>query len=206
MQNAVKINELPYSSGLMSQSFWFAEMKKLAQLKREGRTTDEIKKMCVEDNYFGAPNAYRAGRMFGYLNKRLTMMDEELTEHFCQSDVSCQKLINLLLILQGDRLFFEFVNEVYREKILLGQMYIEDSDVNVFFSQKEMQAEEVQSWKDTTKKRLKSNYFNFLTDANLLSLVQKQRVITPPLPDTELTEYLTDNGLSALLKAVTGVN
>ena len=64
-------------------------------------------------------------------------MDEALTALFLAADLKTQKLINLMMFLVSDRLFFEFVNEVYREKIQLGQMVLEDQDGNVFISRKE---------------------------------------------------------------------
>ncbi len=49
-----------YSAGLMSQSFWFIEFKKIIKLLHEGRTEDEIKALCLEENLFGAAKEYRA--------------------------------------------------------------------------------------------------------------------------------------------------
>ena len=43
------INELPYSAGLMSQSCWFVEFKKIVQLISAGKTDDEIKAECLEN-------------------------------------------------------------------------------------------------------------------------------------------------------------
>lgn len=48
------IDAVAYSSGLMSQSFWFLEFKKAVRLRQEGLNYDEIKKKCVEENLFGA--------------------------------------------------------------------------------------------------------------------------------------------------------
>ena len=43
-------------------------------------------------------------------------MDKTLIDLFCTSDLATQKVINLIAILRSDRLFFEFMFEVYREK------------------------------------------------------------------------------------------
>ena len=37
-----------YSAGLISQSFWFIEMKKLIKLIDDGKSEQEIKKLCIE--------------------------------------------------------------------------------------------------------------------------------------------------------------
>lgn len=172
-----------YSSGLVSQSFWFIEMKKIIKLISEGRDEQEIKKMCIDENLFGAAKEYRAKRIYGYLWKRVKELDEGMIELFLNSDLQTQKLINFIAVLKVDRLFFEFVYEVYREKSILGALNIEDADVNIFFKNKEIQSEEVAKWTDVTKKRLRSAYMNFMLDANLLTIVEKEKNITPPIMD-----------------------
>ena len=124
----IPIYELPYSAGLMSQSCWFVEFKKIVQLIAAGKTEEEIKSECLENNLLGAVKEYRAKRMYGYLINRASMLDDELVRLFMESDLATQKVINLIAILRGDRLFFEFVYEVYREKALLGQHILEDSN------------------------------------------------------------------------------
>lgn len=195
-----------YSAGLMSQSFWFLEFKKAVRLKRDGLDYDEIKKKCMEENLFGAAKEYRALRMAGYIITRIKVMDDTLIELFHSSDLATQKFINLIAILRTDRLFFEFVYEVYREKVILGVESMEDTDVNVFFTRKETQSEIIAGWKDSTKKHLRSCYLNFMTDANLLTVVKKKKIITPPILDIALERYLHSVGEEAMVKALTGVN
>ncbi len=197
---------LIYSAGIMSQSFWFVEFKKYLKLLSEGLSPEEIKISVTEKNLFGAPNAYRAKRIFGYLSNRADYIDREGIDLFFASDPATQKLLNLICVLRQDRLFFEFVNEVYREKIILGMQTLELSDANIFFRNKEIQSETVAGWTDATKRRVQSCYFNFLTDANLLTVADKKKTITPPLLDPALEHYLETSGDTSILKAITGVS
>ena len=195
-----------YSAGLMSQSFWFIEFKKVVKLISNGKSDEEIKSICIEENLFGAAKEYRAKRMCGYILNRAKRLDQTMIDLFFNSDLNTQKIINLITILKGDRLFFEFMFEVYREKVILGIPIIEDTDLKVFFSTKEAQNEYVALWKDTTKKHLRTNYMTYLVDANLITIIDKQRTITPPILDIALERYLEANGESAIIKAITGVN
>ena len=95
--------------------------------------------------------------------------------------------------------------EVYREKNILGVNVIEDSDVNIFFKNKEIQSEDVAAWSDVTKRRLRSIYINYLIDSNFLTVVEKRKTITPPILDISLERYLEANGDDTILKAITGV-
>lgn len=195
-----------YSAGLISQSFWFVEMKKFINLINDGESEEEIKKICIEENLFGATKEYRAKRIYGYIRNRARNLDKTLIEMFCTSDLATQKIINLITVIKSDRLFFEFMLEVYREKIILGIPTIEDSDVNIFFRNKEIQNEDIALWTDTTKSKLRSVYFNYLTEANLLTAADKKKAITPPILDTALDGYLNTCGESAVIKAITGVD
>ena len=194
-----------YSSGLVSQSFWFIEMKKIIKLVSEGKSEQEIRKICIEENLFGAAKEYRAKRIYGYLWKRIETLDETMIELFLASDLQTQKLINLIAVLKVDRLFFEFIFEVYREKSVLGVPNIEDADINIFFNNKEIQSEDIAKWTDVTKKRLRSAYLNFMVDANLLTVVGKEKIITPPIMDMALERYLEAIGNGSMVKAIMGV-
>lgn len=195
-----------YSAGLMSQSFWFLEFKKAVKLRQDGMGYDEIKKKCIEENLFGAATENRVKRMAGYIVNRLKMLDDALVQLFMSSDLATQKLINLIAILRADRLFFEFVYEVYREKVILGIDCLEEADVNVFFTRKETQSDLIAGWKESTKKHLRSCYLNFMTDANLLTIIEKKKSITPPILDIALERYLKSVDEEAMIKALTGVN
>ena len=198
--------EPTYSAGLMSQSFWFIEFKKVIKLISEGKSEDEIKKMCIEENLFGAAKEYRAKRMYGYIWNRVKKLDKTFMELFLNSDLATQKIINLVAIIRSDRLFFEFVFDVYREKNIIGTQVLEDTDANIFFKNKEIQSEDIAAWKDTTKRKLRQVYFNYLIDANLLTVVDKKKIITPPILDIALERYLEACGDSAIIKAITGVD
>lgn len=194
-----------YSAGLMSQSFWFVEMKKVLNLIKSGKRYDEIRNICLSENIFGAINEYRAKRMCNYVINRAKSLSPDMMELFFTSDLQTQKLINLISILKSDRLFFEFVYEVYREKIILGNYQISDSDLNVFFNNKELQSEVVLNWKESTKKHLKSTFINYLFEANILEPTGRTYTILPPILDIALERYLIFSGEETIVNALTGV-
>ncbi|MCJ0567673.1 DUF1819 family protein [Enterococcus cecorum] len=198
--------ERKYSAGLVSQSFWFVEFKKVIKLLNEGKTEKEIKELCINDNFFGAINENRAKRMYGYIWNRVKRLDDTMIHLFETSDLTTQKLINLIAILLGDRLFLEFIFEVYREKMIIGTDELSDFDLNIFFKNKEVQSDTVATWIDRTKKRLGSAYYNFMIDSNLITVVDKKKMITPPVLDITLERYLVASGNEILVKAIKGVS
>lgn len=195
-----------YSSGLVSESFWFIEFRKIIKLKHEGKTWDEIKDLCLTDNLLGISKEYRAKRNYGYLKNRIDALDTGLIEVFIHADLNTQKIINLIAIAKKNRLFFEFLYEVYREKVQMGAPELTESDINIFYKNKQSQDDDVSMWTDVTLRRLRSTYMNFLTDAGLLTVSGKEKKITPPILDITLENYLKDNGDNQMVKAITGVN
>lgn len=202
-----------YSAGLVSQSFWFVEFRHYLRMKKENISDDEIKHRITEENLFGAPNECRAHRIGNYLSARAGRMSQEEVMLFFACDITSQKLMNLICIMRQDRLLFEFINEVYREKVMLGAETIDLSDGRTFFTEKEKQDDTVAGWQDKTRRKLISTYLNFMTDAGLLSMSETisgrsrsgPRKITIPLPDEELQHHLETTGETTILKAITGV-
>jgi len=199
------MNEKKYSAGIMSQSFWFNEVKQFLNLKKNAYNSEEIKRLVIEKNLFGAPNEYRAKRMYGYIVNRVNAIEPELADLFFSSDLATQKIINLIAVIRKDWLFFEFLNEVYREKIIVGEEILETAAGKTFFNLKETQDDTIAQWKDTTKRRVQSAYFNFMTESNLLRFEsQKKYIITQPILDISLEQYLRSHGETSIVKAITG--
>lgn len=114
------------------------------------------------------------------------------------------KLLTLIGIMNTDKLFFEFVYEVYRGKIILGEKTIEDRDMNAFFDDKAAQSEEVSSWTESAVTKLKRCYLKNLADAGLLEST-KTREIKHALVNYRIEELLASNGMSAYISAIKGV-
>lgn len=200
--------EEKYNAGLMSQSFWFIEFKKIVELYYNGVDFDEIKRQCIDENLFGAINPNRERRMCGYLLTRLRSMDDKLVSLFVRADIATQKLINLITIMNTNRLFFEFVYEVYRNKLIVGESSIDLKDGNIFITQKESQNEDLASWSESTKKKLRSLFLNILTEADMVKWVddkKKKRCVNRVFVNMELENYLKSNNRS-IYNAIAGEN
>ena len=195
-----------YSSGLVAESFWFIEFKILIKLRYEGKSWDDIKALCLNENLLGISKEYRAKRIFGYLKNRIEVIEDGYLEIFMHTDLQTQKIINILASAKKNRLFFEFLYEVYREKVKLGALELTASDINIFFKNKQEQDENMSTWTDVTLRRLRSTYMNFLVDAGLLTISDKQKKITPPILDITLENFLKDTGEMQMIKAITGVS
>ena len=194
-----------YSAGMVKLSFWFAEFRKVIELLSSGKTLPEIKQMNVQENIFSAPTQARAIQIFNTVSTRVKGLDSSFYAVFAKSDISTQKFIALIAVMQTDSLFFDFVYEVYREKLILGIDELADSDVGIFFKNKQLQSEKVAKWTDYTLKRLGTCYKTMLMESGLIDQGTVTRKILKPILDKDLEECLKVNGMETTLRALTGV-
>ena len=198
------ISELPYSPGLMAQSFWFVEFRNLVQLIVDKTMPEEIRRICVDENLFGLRKARRIKDVYVFLRNRAAMLDDDGMRLLLDGDIGTQKLVNLVAIARGDRLLFEFLYEVYRNKLILGQETLAHDDAIAFFHRKDGQSDTIRNWNDGTKTRLTSMYFKFMAEAGLVRVEGKNRRITAPMVSDALREYLVQSKDLAILAAITG--
>lgn len=194
-----------YSAGAVKHSFWFMEFRKVVQLLSEGKTLDEIKKLNQEENIFGAPTVMRATQIFNTVSARIKMLDESFYPVFVTSEVSTQKLFNLVATMAYDTLFGEFVYEVIREKMIIGNDEFADSDIRVFFKNKQLQDEKVAEWTDATLKRLGACYKTLLYEAGMTDKGKECRKILKPILDPVMANWLKDHDMEIMVKVLTGV-
>ena len=109
-------------------------------------------------------------------------------------------------ILKNDRLFFEFMNEIYKEKILLKDLYLRDKDFNTFFQNKREQSDKVNSWSEYTFKKLKQVYIRILFESGLIANQKGDREIVIPIINDEVKDYIYKIGNKIYINAILGIS
>lgn len=196
---------MEYSAGLTSKLFWLQESRKTAAYILEGLSKADIRKIAWEENIYQVKAEYRAYEVLNGTYRRVSALPEAVLQAFITCDVETAKILNLIAILMDSRLFFEFLHEVYDEKIRLGEKEITDRDLNVFFADKAMQSDVVADWTDTAVRKLKQCFTRMMFEAGLLESSAKPRTIKQIHIDYRTEELLTAKGLGEYLKAVKGV-
>lgn len=185
-----------YSAGMVSQVFAFVETKQTAELMATGMSKDEVHDKVIGENLYQLRNETRLRRTFNYVYNRLSSLPDGAVELLVKVDNENAKLLTLIAIMNTDKLFFEFVYEVYRGKVILGEKTIEDRDINGFFDDKAAQSEEVAGWSESGIKKLKSCYMKNLADAGLIeSTNTSQTLPAPPHHQIHLSDLQTSHGL-----------
>lgn len=195
---------MKYSASIISSSFWFLESKKIAELLLDGYSKDEILDVALEENIFQVETERRVRDITNTVCRRLESFSEEVLEYFVRVDVNSAKVFVLISILKNDKLFFDFMYEVFREHIILGDLTLKNKDFEMFFDNKSYQSDIVSEWVDETLGRLKRGYVNMLSEAGVLDTSEKENVILLPFIDLKFKDMLIKNNLGNYLCAITG--
>ena len=196
---------MEYSAGLTSKLFWLQESRKTAGYILNGLSKTDLREIVWRENIYQVKAEYRAYEVLNGTYRRVSALPKTVIQAFTTCDVETAKILNLIAILMDSRLFFEFLHEVYDEKIRLGEKEITDRDLNTFFSDKAIQSDAVASWTDTAVRKLKQCFTRMMFEAGLLESSAKPRIIKPVHVDYRTEELLIANGLGEYLKAVRGV-
>ena len=198
------VDKKRYSASAVKVSFWFAEFRKVMQMLGRGYGMSEIKKLNLRENIFSTSTPLRAKQIFQTVSGRVLALDADICALFLSSDLATQKLIALVAAMAYDELFFDFVYEVVREKMIMGNDQLTDSDIRVFFKEKQEQDERVARWTDATFVRLAKCYKTMLYEAGIINKDVGARIIIPPIVDPQLQGWLEDHGMTRYAKALTG--
>lgn len=197
---------MKYNASIISTSFWFLESKKVAELILEGYSKEEILNIALEDNIFQVETERRVRDITNTTYRRLKSFPEEVLEYFVRVDVNSAKIFVLISVLKRDKLFFEFMYEVFREHIVLGDLTLKNKDFEMFFDNKSYQSDIISEWVDETLGRLKRAYNTMLSEAGVLDTSSNERVILLPFIDLKFKDILIKNDLGTYLYAITGEN
>lgn len=195
---------MKYSAGIVSASFWLLETKTTAEYMLDGLSKSKILELSLNENIYQVDSERRAKDIANVTYRRLKDFPEKLLKFFVNADVNSSKIIVLISILKNDKLLFEFMYEIFRERIILGNYTLKKSDFEIFFKNKSQQSEIIENWAEKTIKKLSSRYRIFLSEAGLLEKDDKDYKIILPFLDFRLRELLVENDFEPYVKAICG--
>ncbi|MRI81413.1 DUF1819 family protein [Aerococcaceae bacterium DSM 109653] len=191
-----------YSTSLTGAGFRLFEFKLVVNLVEEGLTDDEIRKKVFEENLF-QQKASSTTRSFPYILKRARALDDQLRKYVLEESNQMAKQINFYAIMKTDLLFYEFMDEVIKNKLQNNDLIYEKKDINIFFNEKSDDNEKLANWSESTLKRLKSSYNRLLLEMGYLSKLSSSDLI-PVQMDDLLREYLIKIGGKEYVEAMEG--
>ena len=196
---------MEYSAAMTSRPYLYKETKIVASLLDNGADITDIKNISVEENIFQLEKEYRRIEVAQAITSRLKNIDPLIINKIANGTTELSKLLVVYIIMKHNRLFFEFINEVYREKIILRESTIKDKDFNIFFNRKKEESEKVNGWSEHTFKKLKNVFTIILVDSCMGVKKNGEIEIKVPLIDKDISNYLIAIGDKVYINAMEGI-
>jgi hypothetical protein len=193
-----------YTTSIKTKPYLYLELKKAARLEIQGLTENEIMMKAVDENIFQVNTEARKKEIASTVIQRLKVLDKFLLEKLVNGSIDTSKQIALYSIMKTDRLFYEFMREVYREKYVLKDIVLSDKDFNIFFQRKCEQDKTVVAWKEYTFYKIGQVYKRVLLEAGFIKKQNKEIQIVRPVMEQEVIESIKRNGDKAYLEAMIG--
>lgn len=199
------MKKLEYKSTIKSRPYLYKETKTAVSLINKGFSLNKIKEESLKSNIFQVESETRMKEVASIITTRLKGLDDFLFDKIESSNIETSKAIVLYAILKNDRLFFEFMNEVFKEKIVLKDLFIRDKDFTSFFEEKKIQSIRVNSWSEYTFKKLKQVYIRILFESGLIENQKGERKIIIPIIDNDVIDYISKTGGKIYIDAILGI-
>ena len=196
---------MEYSAAMTSRPYLYKETKIVASLLDNRADITDIKNISVEENIFQLEKEYRRIEIAQAITSRLKNIDPLIINKIANGTTEISKLLVVYIIMKHNRLFFEFINEVYREKIILRESTIKDKDFNIFFNRKKEESEKVNGWSEHTFKKLKNVFTIILVDSGMCVKKNGEIEIKVPLIDKDISNYLITIGDKVYINAMEGI-
>lgn len=161
------INRTEYSSAIKEWPLMFTETRKTALLLCEGKSETDIIELSKTSDIYQLKKEIRRTKLPQKILARLHSLNHEQISLLASGNENIAKLICFLSIMKTDRLLFEFMREVYAEKLGIGQAEISDKDFVIFFERKINESPKVAKWTSNNLEQIKNAYKRILTDAGL---------------------------------------
>lgn len=193
-----------YSAAAVKFPFWFYEFKQAMEWQRDGEQWEQVKHHILDENWFKLSSTSRRQSLYSEVAQRVQSLTPEISNLFFNTDLDNQRLINLIGMMNTNRLFKAFILRTYRDELMLGDLKLEDYEIQAFFRQIQTEDDAAAKWQDETVQRLGGSFRNYLTQAGLAKLDGTTLLVTRPLLDPALEDALVADNHQDYVAALTG--
>ena len=183
--------ELQYTSTIRDFPLMFLEMKKTAILLCKGKTADEILRLSIDENIYRLEKEKRRRSMPMRMTKRLATLRMPLIKVLAYGTTYEGKLIAFLALMKAERIVFEYMMDVYKDKFDGDE--ITNLDFMQYADRLISNSDVVAKWKTETLTEVNRRLKNILCDAGLAKRTKIGIVIQKPIVDREFCSLLDED-------------
>jgi hypothetical protein len=178
------------------EHLWFQETKDaVLAVGRDELSTAEISERSENENFFNAASKSRAKEISQTVNRRMEVIDDGFISYFIMQNIEIQKVLVLIMVMLEDRTFFDFMYEIFREKLIIGDYQLNDAEIIRFIHNLQEKDDKAATWSDASKQKLRLYIKNLLRDSGLLEMGKQSSTILRPIITSDFEEFLNNEEL-----------
>lgn len=159
---------MTYKTTIIRSALWYNESKKTVKYMLSGLNKIEITQKATQENIYQVNTETRSKNIANTTYNRMNVYSEDLLEEFIKTDITTSKVMVLISVMATDKLFYEYMNEVYYEHKILDNKQINKNDFDKFIEHKKVESEKISQWSQEVIRRMKSTYIKLLREAGLI--------------------------------------
>lgn len=195
-----------YSTKLTAEPFLYNETKIIGEYLLSGENVQELKRKNIEENLIKHKKQGSVKRTNAPIFRRLEAMNNDILENFVYSDVETSKYLLVYAIMKTDKLVRDFIIEVYKDKIIMRNEYIEKYDINRWYEMKKESSVSLKNKSDITNNKAKQVIMKILQDSGMVVKETNNRFrIIKPLLNDKFIHLLEENKDIEYAKAIGGL-
>lgn len=177
-----------YILSFTAASLRLNEMVKTAKIAAEEGLLN-LDKVLEKNEIFSAVKKRTSDREFREIQKRLEKLTEKQLSILAHGDLISQKQIAFLAVCKYYTFIRDFTVEVLRDKALLFDYQLNESDINSFINSKILSHPELEKFSQSTLKKAKQVMFLIFEQAGIINDT-KDKIIQPQILSQEVIKAI----------------
>ncbi|WP_241855392.1 DUF1819 family protein [Sulfurimonas xiamenensis] len=165
----------------------------MANLYHELSDWSSVRKSVVDDNSLQKDTLATRKRKFVEIRKRLETLTPAQLLFYTEATSSDIKNLTLLSCYKLYQFIYDFSSEVIRNKLLLFDFQILNSDYESFYDSKRVAYDNLNTISEMTQKKLKQVMFKIYEQAGLIDSVKTKNILKPYLSEELIKLIVQDD-------------
>ncbi len=197
-----------YILSYTSTSLSAYESEIMANLYQESHDWLVVRKSVVDEDVLQKDTLATRKRKFTELRKRLETLTPEQLSFYTQATSADVKYLAMLSCFKLYQFIYDFASQVIRNKLLLFDFQILNSDYESFYDSKRVAFDNLNTISEMTQKKLKQVMFKMFEQSGLIDSVKIRQIQKPYLSEELITLIVQDDPkyLSAFLYSDNEIN
>ena len=188
-----------YSFSFTGASALIAETLVIAEEYERLKDWKAVKESLIDNNLLNKVKQATFKREFSEIKKRLSLLTPEQLRLMVHGGLDDAKSMILLSLAKAYAFFKDFIVEVLRNKYLLFDRVLTETDYIKFFNSKSISHSELEAITEMTAKKVKQVVFKLLEQVGIITQA-KNGLILKPILNNQVLDVIVDDD-PALLTA-----